>query len=87
MLPILSVCVAGPTLSALDQGFEVFVITDACGDVSTEAHERAVDRMLAAGAQTITSVQYLLELQRDWTRTETYDLTLDIGALIMEANE
>jgi nicotinamidase-related amidase len=74
-----SVCVAGPTLSALDQGFEVFVITDACGDVSTEAHERAVDRMVAAGAQPITSVQYLLELQRDWTRTETYELTLDIA--------
>ena len=74
-----SVCVAGPTLSAIDQGFDVFVITDACGDVSTEAHERAVDRMVAAGAQPITSVQYLLELQRDWTRTETYDLTLDIA--------
>jgi len=58
---------------------EVFVITDACGDVSTEAHERAVDRMVAAGAQPITSVQYLLELQCDWTRTETYDLTLDIA--------
>jgi nicotinamidase-related amidase len=74
-----SVCVAGPTLSAIDQGFEVLVITDACGDVSTEAHERAVDRMVAAGAQPITSVQYLLELQRDWTRAETYELTLDIS--------
>jgi hypothetical protein len=35
--------------------------------------------MVAAGAQPITSVQYLLELQRDWTRTETYELTLDIA--------
>jgi nicotinamidase-related amidase len=74
-----SVCVAGPTLSALDQGFEIFVVTDACGDVSTEAHERAVDRMVAAGAQPITAVQYLLELQRDWLRTETYEITLDIS--------
>ena len=34
-----SVCIVGPALSALDQGFEVYVITDACGDVSAEAHE------------------------------------------------
>ncbi|MFX9228086.1 isochorismatase family protein, partial [Acinetobacter baumannii] len=34
-----SVCIVGPTLSALDQGFEVYAIADACGDVSTEAHE------------------------------------------------
>ncbi len=37
-----SVCIVGPALSALDQGFEVYVIADACGDVSTEAHERAM---------------------------------------------
>ncbi|WP_395945478.1 hydrolase [Brevundimonas sp.] len=70
-----SVCIVGPTLSALDQGFEVFVITDASGDVSVEAHERAVQRMIQAGAQPITSLQYLLELQRDWARGETYDTT------------
>ncbi len=74
-----SVCIVGPTLSALDQGYEVYVITDACGDVSTEAHERAVERMVQAGARPMTSVQYLLELQRDWARTETYDLTTGIA--------
>jgi nicotinamidase-related amidase len=68
-----SVCIVGPALSAIDQGFEVYVITDACGDVSTEAHERAVERMVQAGARPMTSVQYLLELQRDWARSETYD--------------
>jgi len=67
------VCIVGPALSALDQGFEVFVITDACGDVSPEAHERAVERMIQAGVHPMTSVQYLLELQRDWSRKETYD--------------
>jgi len=46
-------------------------ITDACGDVTMEAHERAVTRMVQAGAQPITAIQYLLELQRDWARTET----------------
>ena len=74
-----SVCIVGPVLSAIDQGFEVYVIADACGDVSNEAHERAMDRMVQAGARPMTSLQYLLELQRDWARTETYELTTGIA--------
>lgn len=74
-----SVCIVGPTLSAIDQGFEVYVIADACGDVSDEAHERAMDRMVQAGAAPVTALQYLLELQRDWARTETYDMTTGIA--------
>ena len=74
-----SVCIVGPTLSALDQGYEVYVVTDACGDVSTEAHERAVTRMVQAGARPMTALQYLLELQRDWARGDTYDLTTGIA--------
>lgn len=73
------VCIVGPTLSAIDQGFEVYVIADACGDVSTEAHDRAMERMIQAGAKPMTSLQYLLELQRDWARTETYDMTTGIA--------
>ena len=74
-----SVCIVGPTLSALDQGFEVYVITDACGDVSREAHERAVTRMVQAGVRPMTSLQYLLELQRDWARAGTYEMTTGIA--------
>jgi nicotinamidase-related amidase len=74
-----SVCIVGPALSALDQGFEVYVIADACGDVSTEAHERAVERMVQAGARPMTALQYLLELQRDWARTNTYEMTTGIA--------
>ena len=74
-----SVCIVGPALSAIEQGFEVFVIADACGDVSQEAHDRAMDRMVQAGAQPMTSLQYMLELQRDWARTETYDMTTGIA--------
>ncbi|QNK01215.1 hydrolase [Dyella telluris] len=74
-----SVCIVGPTLSALDQGFEVYVIADACGDVSDEAHNRAMERMIQAGAIPMTSVQYLLELQRDWARTESYESTTGIA--------
>jgi nicotinamidase-related amidase len=76
-----SVCIVGPTLSALDQGFEVYVIADACGDVTDEAHERAMERMVQAGVRPMTSLQYLLELQRDWARTETYELTTGIARL------
>ena len=73
------VCIVGPALSAIEQGFEVYVIADACGDVSTEAHERAMQRMVQAGAQPMTSVQYMLELQRDWARTDTYEMTTGIA--------
>lgn len=73
------VCIVGPALSALDQGFEVYVIADACGDVSPEAHDRAMDRMMQAGAIGMTSLQYLLELQRDWARVETYDMTTGVA--------
>jgi nicotinamidase-related amidase len=75
-----SVCIVGPALSAIDQGFEVFAITDACGDVSEEAHERAVERMVQAGARPMTALQYLLELQRDWARSETYDAVTGLAA-------
>ena len=74
-----SVCIVGPTLSAIDQGFEVYVIADACGDVSAEAHERAMQRMVQAGVRPMTSLQYMLELQRDWARVDTYDLTTGIA--------
>lgn len=68
-----SVCIVGPALSAIDQGFEVYVIADACGDVSDEAHERAMQRMVQMGVRPMTALQYMLELQRDWARHETYD--------------
>jgi nicotinamidase-related amidase len=76
-----SVCIVGPTLSAIEQGYETYVIADACGDVSTEAHNRAMDRMVQAGVRPMTSLQYLLELQRDWARAETYESTTGIAKL------
>jgi len=74
-----SVCIVGPVASAIDQGFDVYFIADACGDISVEAHERAVQRMIQLGAKPMTSLQYLLELQRDWARGETYDSTTGIA--------
>ena len=67
-----SVCIVGPALSAKAEGYDVYVITDASGDVSREAHEMAINRLVQQGIKPITSMQYLLELQRDWARSETY---------------
>ncbi|HEY9329728.1 MAG TPA: hydrolase [Streptomyces sp.] len=66
------VCVVLPTLSAIAQGYEVYVVTDASGGVSPQAHEHAIQRMVQGGAIPVTWVQVLLELQRDWARTESY---------------
>lgn len=67
-----SVCIVGPVLSAVSEGYEVYILTDACGDVTKEAHDQAITRMVQAGARPMTSIQYLLELQRDWSRKATY---------------
>jgi nicotinamidase-related amidase len=71
-----SVCIVGPALSAIEQGFEGYVVADACGDISTEAHDMAMNRMIQAGVRPMTSLQYLLELQRDWARSATYNQTV-----------
>jgi nicotinamidase-related amidase len=73
-----SVCIVGPVLSSIAEGYDVYIITDACGDVSKEAHDMAIQRMLQAGAKPMTSMQYLLELQRDWARTSTYKAVTDL---------
>ena len=73
------VCGVGPVLSALDDGYEVYFVTDASGGVTKEAHDMAVQRMIQAGAKPITWIQYMLELQRDWARGETYTAVTDIA--------
>lgn len=64
------VCVAFPTLDALREGYEVYVVTDAIGGVSRIAHESAMQRMIQAGATPITVLGLACELQRDWGRPE-----------------
>ncbi len=66
-------CVSFAVLSALAADFEVFVVGDACGGLTSVSHELALRRMEAAGARMTSWIQVLLELQRDWTRHETYD--------------
>jgi nicotinamidase-related amidase len=65
------VCLAMPVLSALADGYEVYIVTDASGGASQEAHDMAVQRMIQAGAVPITTWAYVSELQRDWARAAT----------------
>ncbi|MFY0539556.1 hydrolase [Nannocystis pusilla] len=62
------ICLAMPTIHALGEGYEVYIVTDASGGVSLEAHEMAVRRMIQAGAVPITWMVFGSELQRDWAR-------------------
>lgn len=70
------VCLAFPAIMALKEGFEVYVVTDTSGGTSVDAHERAIDRMVQAGAVPVTWQQVLLEYQRDWARRETYNAVM-----------
>jgi nicotinamidase-related amidase len=73
------VCLVMPVLAALEEGYEVYIVTDASGGVTKEAHDMAVTRMVQAGAVPITWMQLLLEYQRDWARQSTYDATVKIA--------
>ncbi len=66
-------CVSFPVLSALAEGFAVRVVTDACGGLTPASHDAAIQRMVQAGAVPTSWLQLLLELQRDWTRHDTYE--------------
>lgn len=63
---VTEVCVAFPALSALAEGFEVFVVTDASGTFNTLTRDSAVNRMSQAGAQMMTWFGLACELHRDW---------------------
>jgi nicotinamidase-related amidase len=65
-------CVSFPALDALAEGYEVFVVADACGGATTVSHDLALERLRDRGAQPTSWLQLLLELQRDWTRQSTY---------------
>ncbi|MEM7454309.1 MAG: hydrolase [Planctomycetota bacterium] len=72
------VCVAWPTLNMLDKGFNIYVVEDACGGTSQDAHQAALSRMTQAGAVRMTSIATVLEFQRDWSNREHYDDLMDL---------
>lgn len=71
-------CLLFPALSALEEGFEVYMVTDASGGTTLEAHEGAIRRIEYAGGQSLTTITALLELQRDWAHRDTYNGVMDI---------
>jgi nicotinamidase-related amidase len=72
-------CVTLPALSALRDGYEVYVLTDVAGDVNQMSHDMAILRMVQAGATPVTWLAVLLEWQRDWAREETAGAVSEIA--------
>lgn len=73
------VCNTTFALSAmLEGGYEIYMVADASGGTSLDAHNYAMDRMVQAGAVPMTWQQVLLEWQRDWARKDTYDAVMNI---------
>lgn len=75
------VCLAFPALEALAAGYEVYAVEDASGGTSLTAHNAAMRRVEQAGVVPVTSLQVLLEYQRDWARKDTYN---DVLAAVKE---
>jgi len=75
------ICLAMPAIQALGEGYDVFIVTDASGGVTAEAHDMAVRRMVAAGAVPITWMAAMAEWQRDWAREKS---ALDLAAVLAD---
>jgi nicotinamidase-related amidase len=71
-------CVSFPALSALKDSFDVSVVADACGGLTSAGQKLALRRMELAGVTLTSWIQVLLEFQRDWTRHETYEAARSI---------
>ena len=72
------VCLAFPALEAINAGYEVYAVEDASGGTSVVAHNAAMRRVEQAGAVPVTSLQVLLEYQRDWAHKETYNEVIEV---------
>ena len=73
------VCNAMFALDAMREGgYEIYMVADASGGTSMDAHKYAMDRMVQAGVVPMTWQQVLLEWQRDWARKDTYDATIAV---------
>ena len=71
-------CVALPTVQAIHDNYEVYVVEDCCGDVNQLSHDNAMKRVIQAGAKPVTALSVMLEWQRDWAQRDSYDAIMDI---------
>lgn len=73
------VCNNSFALSAmLEGGYDIYMVADASGGTSKEAHDYGMQRMIQAGVVPVTWQQVLLEWQRDWARKDTYDAVIAV---------
>jgi nicotinamidase-related amidase len=73
------VCNNSFAFSAMAEGgYEIYMVADASGGTTKEAHDYAMQRMIQAGVVPVTWQQVLLEWQRDWAKRDTYDAVMDI---------
>jgi len=73
------VCNNSFALCAMLEGdYEIYMVADASGGTSKEAHDYAMQRMIQAGVIPVTWQQVMLEWQRDWAHKETYNAVMDI---------
>jgi len=71
-------CIALPSIQAIHDGYEIYVVEDCCGDMTQLAHDNAMKRVIQAGAKPVTALMVMLEWQRDWAAKDTYDAVMDI---------
>lgn len=72
------VCICWPTLNMINEGYNIYVVEDACGGTSPAAHEASLCRMVQAGAVRMTTVGTVLEFQRDWASRDHYDALMQL---------
>ena len=72
------VCVTWPTLNMINEGYNIYIVEDACGATSQLAHDASIRRCVQAGAVPMTTIATVLEFQRDWANREHYDALLNI---------
>jgi nicotinamidase-related amidase len=72
-------CVALPTVQAIHDGYEVYVVEDCCGDINQLSHDNAMKRVIQAGAKPVTALSTMLEWQRDWAHRDTYNAVMDVA--------
>jgi nicotinamidase-related amidase len=63
----------------LEGGYEIYMVADASGGTSKEAHDYAMQRMIQAGVVPVTWQQVMLEWQRDWALRDTYEAVMAIA--------
>lgn len=72
------VCITWPTLNMLAEGYNIFVVEDACAGTSPAAHDAALSRMVQAGAVRMTTIATVLEFQRDWAHRDHYNALMNL---------